>query len=363
MKSLVIKVIVASVGVFTLAACAEGGVEPRLDDLGLEEQMELAVLGDPGAFGIAVELADVTSEVAVTLGNVEGADNRSLNAEARAYFDEARSAMLAGDRDGALALAREARLLVAQGLQALGGDRALEALIERIEDLAAVADDEVFVDAEALGSELESLATLARSLDARGDALAAAERAMLGEQLARHRRGRRHHPDIDPGRARLAVALARTAVALAQRLINAADTPTICPSSIDSVSDVSLLCDRNRWLWQAKRLLAIAEEALANGHLRRAVHFAQHAQWSALKAVILPGGIEKEELWAIAELAKHLYEEAAAAVGDAPTELDKRLLNLAADLIEVGIEKLESGHKRGVAPLWRAAVICRWLLD
>ena len=158
------------------------------------------------------------------------------------------------------------------------------------------------------------------------------------------------------------MSLAGTAVALAQRLINAQDTPTVCSARTDAATDANL-CDRNGWLWRAKRLLAMAEMALSNGHLRRAVHLAQHAQWSALKAVILPGGIEREELWEIARLARHLFGEAEAALGDAPTELQKRLLHRAADLIEIGVHMLESGHKRGVAPLWRAAVICRWLLN
>ena len=44
------------------------------------------------------------------------------------------------------------------------------------------------------------------------------------------------------------------------------------------------------------------------------------------------------------------------------SELERRLLQRAGRLIELGKERLEAGHKRGVAALWRASVICSWLL-
>ena len=121
-------------------------------------------------------------------------------------------------------------------------------------------------------------------------------------------------------------------------------------------------CHRNRWLWHARKLLALSERALDAGHLRRAVHLAEHAHWSALKAVLLPGGIQEEELREMVELAEDLFAQAEAAIGDDASDLDKRLLNRAAELIELGLAKLEEGQKRGVAALWRAAVICTWLL-
>jgi hypothetical protein len=61
-------------------------------------------------------------------------------------------------------------------------------------------------------------------------------------------------------------------------------------------------------------------------------------------------------------LAEDLYGQAVEALGDDPTDLDARLLARAADLIELGIQQLERGHKRGVAALWRAAVISAWLI-
>jgi HEPN domain-containing protein len=353
MKSLRIHAFLALFGVFALAACGESGSELLLDELTLEEEAELAVLMDDGAYEVGLELTEVAGDAAMALGAPRAMEGRGLNAQARVRLAEARAAMLNGERRRALDAARDARRLMARALAALGGGEALEALIERIEALAQTADDDVFEDAAALRAELAAIAAEARALLAQGDSLGAAARALLAEQIARHRR----HPDIVPDRARLEVELAATAVALAERLIDVDDAATLCAANSD------VRCHRNRWLQHAKRLLAVAERALEAGHWRRAVHLAEHAHWSALKAVILPGGIQEEELKEIADLAQELYAQADAAIGDDASDLEKRLLNRAADLIEAGLARLEEGHKRGVAPLWRAAVICSWLIS
>ena len=356
MKSLANKGLTTLLAVFVLATCGETDfAELQLDDLSPEEQVELEVLTDQGSFEIALELTETSSEVATDRGNVRAADGRSLNAQARAAFNDAQDAMREGDNRRALQAARQARRLVARALRAMGGDAALEALIERIEALALTADDDVFADADLVRAELDRIAEDARRLLADGDTLAAAARAILGEQVARHHRGRRDHPDIDVDRARLAVSLAGTAVDLAERLIESDAIPPVT----DAVTDVA--DHRNRWLAHAKKLLQRAERALAAGHLRRAVHFAHHAHWSALKAVILPG-VDEEELRAMVEVAENLLEEARAALGDDPTDLELRLFNRAVELLELGIAKLEEGHERGVAAVWRSAVISAWLI-
>jgi hypothetical protein len=112
----------------------------------------------------------------------------------------------------------------------------------------------------------------------------------------------------------------------------------------------------------AHALLARSQYALEQGYLRRAVHLAHHAQWAALKAVILPGGVTEGEIRAIADLAQKLLEQATAAIGEDATELQWRLLNRAEQLIALGLARLEMGEDRGVAALWRAAVIAHWLL-
>jgi HEPN domain-containing protein len=346
--------------VLAFGACDESGTNPTDADLTLDEAAELALIEDAGSMDIAPELVDVTADVAANVGDPGSAEGRSLNLQARARFQAALESLHQGNRRQALAEARHARRLAAQALVAAGGAEAVEALIERLEELLAtldVEDDDVFDDPERLKARLEAIVAGARELLEQGNLVAAAERALLGEQLVRFHRGRRdHRGDVRPERARLAVDLARTAVALAERLIASDDTPVRDVGSSD-VPD-----RQTRWLAHAHRMLGLAERALESGHFARAVHFAYHAHWSALKAVILPGGITETELDAMVVVANNLYEQAQEAVGDDPTELQQRLLALAGRLIERGEQMLEDGYPRGVAPLWRAAVISRWLI-
>ena len=346
----------ALLGLLAVGACDDGTTDPSFENLTAQQQIELAVLADQASFDIAVDLTSVTNDVAMARGHGGALSARAFTADARAAFAEARKAMLAGDHRRALEVSDIARRLIARALIATGGVPAVEDLIERLEDVLLTVDDEVFDDPVALRVELEAIITEAKALLASGDSVGAAARAVLGEQHARLRRGRHHRRgDIAPARARLEVALAGTAVALAERLIADHVVPT-------DVAETGVPERQTRWLAHAQKMLERAERALANGRFARAVHFAWHAQWSALKAVILPGGITEGELRGMVELAQTLHEQAAVAIGDAPTDLQLRLFNRAGDLIEIGIRKLENGHKRGVAPLWRAAVISRWLI-
>lgn len=344
----------ALAGVLALAACDQVGTGPAANDLTPEEQLELAVLEDEGSYDLPIELTSVETDVAATFGDRAVPEGRDLIGRARLKFLSARQALATGNTRRALEDAREARRLLARAALALGGRDAVEALIERIEELGLTTaeDGDLFDDADAVGDEMGTLADQARDLLARGDSVGAAERALLGEQRARLRRR-----DVAPDRARLAVSLAETAVSLAERIIASQDVPTPVR---DAVTDVANL--QNRWLMHAHRMLERAQQALASGQHARAVHFAQHAHWSALKAVILPGGITEEELKAMVELADNLYAEARASLPDEPSELQKLLFERAGRLIELGKSKLEEGNKRGVAALWRGSVICAWLV-
>lgn len=346
----------AVLALFALAACDDVGTEPALQELTPNEELELAVLADQGAFDDAVEVATVSYEVATETGDPRASDARSLSEQARVAFDQARAAWLAGDRVEALRLSRLARRLVARALIETGGLPTVEDLIERLEDLLLTVDAEVVDDPEALKAELEKIIAEARAMLASGDSVGAAARAILGDQRVRHHRGDRQRPfHVGPDRARLEVAFAVSSLALAERLIASDVEPT-------DVAETELRDRRNRWLMHAERMLAMAERALENGLLGRAVHFAHHAQWSALKAVILPGGVTEEELRLMVDVSKRLLEEAEASLGDEPTVLQLRVLRRATDLYELGVRRLEAGYRRGVAALWRSATMSRWLI-
>jgi HEPN domain-containing protein len=344
-------------GFVTFAACGESATETALDHLTPQETAELAALGGDGSTDVAVELGATASDVAETFGLARFDEGRSLNVEADVRFAAARAALSVGDRRRALDEAREARRLIARAVLATGGGEAVVLMIERLEDLTLTPDEDndVFEDPAALRTGMETIAAEARDLFARGDSVGAAERAVLGEQIALWHR----HRHILTDRARLAVSLAATSVALAERLVNASDTPV----PVRPVVTTNVQQHQNRWLAHAKRMLARAERSLAAGHYARAVHYAEHAHWLALKAVVLPGGVTEEELRAMLRLAHHLYEEAKIAIGDDPTRLELWLFERAGKFVARGERMLAAGYKRGVALVWSGAVISRWLMD
>ncbi|HET9948249.1 MAG TPA: hypothetical protein VFQ22_04980 [Longimicrobiales bacterium] len=347
-----------------LAACEETTTDPAAEELTPSEELELTVLEDDETQEETFDIATVTEEVAIEMGDAGASEAHGLIGQARAALATARDARALGERRAALEAAREARVLIARALLASGGEDALNALIERIEELAITLDsddDDVFDDPELLQATLEDVASEARERLAEGDTVGAAERAVFGEQVARYHRGRRHHRgEILEERARLAVALAEQAVQLAERLVEGDE---VLGQGVPARDDRPETHDhRNRWLAHANRMLNIAQRALDNGHWARAVHFAWHARWAALKAVVLPGGVTEEEQQAMGELADTLLAQATEAVGDDAPELHQRLLARAGRLIERGHEALEQGHVRGVAALWRGAVICAWLI-
>lgn len=344
----------ALLALLTVAACDDLTTDPAVEELTADEQLELAVLANDGfSYQVATEFAAITTDIAAAQGDAAVEDARALTDEAAIALDRAREAWLADDHAEALRLSRLARRLVARALIATGGVPAVEDLIERLEDFLLTVDVEVVDDPDALRVELETIVAEARDLLEAGESIEAAARALLGDLRIRHRRGHRDRPfHVGAPRARLEVAFAGSAVALAERLI----------ASDAAASDVAITDRQNRWLLHAKRLLALAEHALADGRYGRAVHFAHHAQWSALKAVILPGGVTEEDLGMMVDVGVRLLEEAEASLGATPTELELRVFNLASHLLEVGIRRLEAGYDRGVAAAWRSSVMSAWLI-
>ncbi len=351
--------------VVAMAACDESGTDPAFDDPNSQESLELSVLEDEGAFDAGVTLASVVADAESTMGRPANPEAIALRLEAAASFAEARRAHLAGDFRRALDLSRAARRLVARSLIATGGLPSLEDLVERLEDVILTLDGEVVDDPDAVRAELEAiLAEAQAALDA-GDTVGAAAWAILGEQrLLLHRR---LHRDVGETRARFEVAVAHASVALAERLIDerrvSDEVTDVAPTDVepsDAASDVPER--RNRWLAHAKRWLHRAEIHLSNGHWARAVHAAFHAQWSALKAVVLPGGITETEVELLVAVSGELLEQAKAAVGDAPTDAQLRVLNRAEELYALGVRMVEEGRLRGIAPLWRSASMSAWLM-
>ncbi len=360
MKTLKRNPTLAFLGILAVAACEDGTpTAPIVDELfTLDETIELEVLASKANIAVALELADASNNVASSRGDVRAQDGRDFHDRARLRFTDAQDDLARGNRRAALDKARDARRLVVRAIEATGGGRAVAAMVERLEATASTIGEDVdsFDNPTDVASELNRLAVSARDALSRGDTTRAGERVIFGDQRThdrrandrsgRDRRGHDRGSDVGPRRAELAIELGATAVALAERLLEN-----------DVINDV-----RSRFLATAHELLKKARAAYAEGHYGRAVHFAEAASWAALKPVVLPGGITEEEMRAMIDLANSLHEEARAALGDAPTEMQIAMFERAGRLIELGEKMVAEGKQRGVGPLWRGAVISSWLI-
>jgi len=333
-------------GALTLAACDAGQpTDPFTDEAFLTQEDEIAldVLSDLGTVEAALALADVPVMVAQRHGMAHGAPSAAKGnlTQARLRFQEAYDALQQQDRVRAAERAREARRLVAGAALAAGGGRAIMAMVERAESLGdeVAADPACWNDANGLQGELNGLALQARERIHRGDSIAAGAHAIMAEQRFRQRY---RDPGLRPGGAVVLVELGATAVSMATDLL-------------DGVTDAEQL----RFLDEAGEYQAAAEAALADGSTRDAVHLANLAIWTSLKAVVLPGGVTDEETAAMLALAETQYEAAAATE---PEGVAATLLLRAQALLEAGKTMLETAAPRGVGALWRSAVISTWIL-
>ncbi len=290
----------AFLGMLAVASCDEGTpTDPAVEELfTLAETIELDVLASTGSIDVALELADASN-----IGDVRAEDGRRFHDRARSRFTDAQDDLDRGNRRAAIDKARDARQLVVRSIEATGGQRAVVAMVERLEAVASIIGEDVdsFVNPAEVAAELNVIALSARDALSRGDTARAGERAVFGDQRTHDRRtdGRRgrdrgtdrtgndRRSDVGPDRAELAIQLGVTAVALAERLLEN-----------DVLDD-----EQTRYLETAHELLEKAHTAFAEGQFGRAVHFAEAASWSALKAVVLPGGITEEELREMVDLA------------------------------------------------------------
>ncbi|HSG07036.1 MAG TPA: hypothetical protein VLA36_01675 [Longimicrobiales bacterium] len=337
-------------GLLLLTACQGGEpTAPFADDdfLTEEDAIALDVLSFDGAIeaALAVAYGPVEAMGRHGRGYGHGAGVAAANdaIQARLRFQEAVRLMENHDSTGALVRAREARRLVARAGQSAVGGRFAVGAAERIEAMLGWIEDDpgFYHDPMGLFGELNRLAEQARLRLHQHDSLGAGELRVLAEQRVRQRSRDGEH-GFGLGNADISVALGASAVALATRLLDE-----------QGADDEQL-----RYLEAAVEYQRAAEAALDAGWVGRAIHLSDLAEWAALKAVVLPGGVTVAETYAMLELAESLYAEAAAG------ELSERetiLLQRARAMMDHAIDALASGSVRPVVPLWRASVICFWI--
>lgn len=331
-----------------LAACQDDGptgIEDLSGDLSVEEQLTLEVLADPTTTELALEMATAQAGAAHRRGRF-GNSGEGITARAEEHFRNAEQAYANGNLVRAMEQHREGRRLVAQAMESAGGRWALEAQLERLESLPVMVagDPESFQDPQGFGLQLGLLAGEARKAFRNGNRLQAAQMGVLGEQALRRRQ--RDQDYVLAGHPEVKVELGSEAIELATRILGEAGADE----------------EQGDLLAVAEELQARGDAALEAGELRWAVHYAHLAQWWALKAVVLPGGITEEEVAFVLELAQTLYGDAVVAAGAEPDELQAALLQMAGRMLAAGEENLNNGTCRGLGALWQAAVISSYLI-
>lgn len=339
---------ITALSILPLAACQdENFVEPVVQELALEDALTLELLADPATTETALELAGVQTAAAERRGWPWGGDADHQN-RAENCFRNAREALAQGNRTRALEQAREGRRLVAQAIEMASGSNAIMGMVERLESLpvAVTSDPDAFLNSGKLGLQLGQLAVMAREAVRTGQRTRAGALGVLSEQAFRH--NHRHQNQVGSARAEVYVELAGEAVHLAAELLGERDGGA-------DTEQADLLALATEFLLQAQEALGAEADS-------QAFHLAHMAQWWALKAVVLPGGISDEDVELILSLATELLPDAEAAVALDPTDLKTALLTKATRMLENGNANVGNGVCRGIGAFWQSAVISSYLI-
>jgi HEPN domain-containing protein len=322
--------------------CDESSTEPLsgdpLTELGVNADMELQVVGDADLAEVLID--DMSLSMATPMDGPPFGSGREC-------FRDARQLLRDGDEDAARTQARECRMNLVRAMLERHGEAALDELFGRVESLVeriGEASDE-FARLADLEAKLQELLGEAYALRDGGDLAGAGERLVLALQIADRMRHR--HPDFDrdpAAVARLAMARSGEAIRLAERLIL---EPTLKQEVL---------------LFRAAELRRRAQFSFEHGWYRRAVAQAHRAEQLSLVAVLNGERPTVEDAERLLALADEMIASAQAAIGDAPTEAQQRILEHAIRLRNRGAEAINMWQWRGVGLLWRSAVTAAVLI-
>lgn len=326
--------ILLTLGALYLSGCSDSATDPIGDDDPIVDPLELEIAIDPDLFTAATE------EIESLLDPADPSSAMQEIQRANGLFAQAQSAFNAGDMERVQGLADEAREALALALLVSQGPGAVDGLVSSAEDVLAQLESgltEEFDRATPLGDRIATLLDEARDAQAAGDDVRAAERTVLASQISDLSRARHVDGRSERG-ARFAVARGIHAVHLAERILNGQD-----------------LTERQvRMLRQATRLSEGAKRAFLNGRFRRAVMLANRAVVAALRAVVLPN-LTEDEIRLIVTAAEAEIAAAAVALEAEPNDFLGAQLVRAKRAFAFGLERIQSGHPRGVVFVWYAA--------
>ncbi|GMR12581.1 MAG: hypothetical protein BMS9Abin29_0771 [Gemmatimonadota bacterium] len=338
-------------GAFYLAGCADVATSPAFDEFedlpsSTVEFEDLDLTIDPDI--VTSVILDIESELgpnpsAVALKEVQ---------DAVGLLQAAQVEYTNGNFPQVQVLGEAARNALSRSLLSEVGTVSIDDRIARIDNLRAslqAGDTQGFAQPDELANRLSELVDQANDARRVGDDVLAGALTVEADQRTDRSRGRQHDRDRDRDRdrgratdasARLAVAMANTAVQLASRLLDGRDV---------SARQLHLL-------EAAARLAAGASEALEAGRFRAAAMLGHKAVNTSLWAVVAPE-VTEDEVRMVKDLAEEMLEAARAALAASPDEALQLLLSRAVAGYEFGLAKLEAGDLRGISLLWKAAVV------
>ena len=340
-KRLLILMLAALVATGTVG-CNDSPTGPDAGDssteLGVNADMELQVVGDADLAEVLID--DMSLSMGTPTGGPPFGDGREC-------FREARQLLRDGDEDAARTRARECRMNLVRAMFERHGEGAIDEMFARVENLVervGEASDE-FARLAELEFRLRGLLAEAYALRDGGDLVGAGERLVLALQIADRMRHR--HPDFDRNPeavARLTMARSGEAIRLAERLI---PEPSLQQEGL---------------LFRAVEFRRRAQFSFEHSWHRRAVAQAHRAEQLSLLAVLNGERPTVEDAERLLGLADEVIAGAQAAIGDAPTEAQQRILEHAIRLRNRGAEAINTWQWRGVGLLWRSAITAAVLI-
>jgi hypothetical protein len=240
--------------------------------------------------------------------------------------------------------ARVGRELVAEAIQECSGPQAVQGMMERLQSLplSVSSNPDAYLDPQNLAYQLGELAQGAGNQYRKGKRIQAGGLGVLGEQAVRARQRDGEHAAL--GMPEVKVELGASAIQLATDILTETGGT-----------------DENGYLVTAQEYQDQAEGIIAGGTYGRAVHYAHLAQWWALKAFVDPAEATSEEIGDLQARAQGLFDEALAAVGDEPTQLQTILLERASAMLANGEANMSEEACGGIMAVWQAAVIFSYL--
>ncbi len=324
-------------GALHMAGCTDTPSDPGFDNMPPIEDVEIDLATDPDLTFALIE--DVSS---VMTANMTAAAAVEIST-AESLFNQARVELTRGDYERVRSLGDQAREALGRGLSRGRDLSSLDNYIDRLRHLRrrlAAGGTDDFDRPNDLTRDIDRLLGDATAALNRGDHATAGKRAVEGHERADRSRARRHDGNPEKG-ARLAVAMAAQAVALANRLLDGTEISERQQHLLDT----------------AARLANSSAEAFQSGQFRRAIMLGHKAVSVSLMAVVRPDGVTDDEVRALIELAESQLEAARAALALEPNEDLQKLLNRAVEAFEAGVRHIENGNTRGIQLIWKAAVV------